>query len=157
MLFHYFSLFFTSFHCFSLVSTVFHYFSSIYRRNHRFFIDFFFRSEAPPNLSARAKKNSEGAPGFAERENPRPETRAGENGGQGARTPALQRLHRTVCFARLLRTSRKTGRTYTLRKRNGEGSEGEPRREKGPEGGQLVYNATATPQPPRGAGGAPEA
>ena len=118
---------------------------------------FFFRSEAPPNLSARAKKNSEGAPGFAERENPRPETRAGENGGQGARTPALQRLHRTVCFARLLRTSRKTGRTYTLRGRNGEGSEGEPRREKGPEGGLLVYNATATPPPPRGAGGAPEA
>ena len=37
--------------------------------------------EAPPNLSARAKKNSEGAPGFAEQENPRPETRAGENGG----------------------------------------------------------------------------
>ena len=47
----------------------------------------------------------------------------------------LQRLHRTVCFARLLRTSRKTGRTYTLRKRNGEGSEGEPRREKGPRRG----------------------
>ena len=128
--------------------------------DHFFFIQkslFFFRNEAPPNLSARAKKNSEGAPGFAERENPRPETRAGENGGQGARTPALQRLHRTVCFARLLRTSRKTGRTYTPRKRNGEGSEGEPRREKGPEGGPLVYNATATPQPPRGAGGAPEA
>ena len=60
------------------------------------------------------------------------------------RTPPLQRLHRTVCFARLLRTSRKTGRTYTPRKRNGEGSEGEPRREKGPEGGLLVYNATAT-------------
>ena len=50
----------------------------------------------------------------------------------------LRRLHRTVCFARLLRTSRKTGRTYTLRGRNGEGSEGEPRREKGPEGGPLV-------------------
>ena len=29
--------------------------------------------------------------------------------------------------------------------------------EKGPEGGPLVYNATGTPQPPRGAGGAPEA
>ena len=46
----------------------------------------FFRSEAPPNLSARAKKNPKGAPGSAEREtpkneNPRPETRAGENGG----------------------------------------------------------------------------
>ena len=41
-----------------------------------------FRSEAPPNLSARAKKNSKGAPSFAERdyrENPHPETRAGEN------------------------------------------------------------------------------
>ena len=104
-------------------------------------ISVFFRSEAPPNLSARAKKNSEGAPGFAERENPRPETRAGENGGQGARTPALQRLHRTVCFARLLRTSRKTGRTYTLRKRNGEGSEGEPRREKGPRDGNTAAAA----------------
>ncbi len=101
----------------------------------------FFRSEAPPNLSARAKKNSEGAPGFAERENPRPETRAGENGGQGARTPALQRLHRTVCFARLLRTSRKTGRTYTLRGRNGEGSEGEPRQEKGPRRGPRWFKA----------------
>ena len=32
--------------------------------------NFLFRSEAPPNLSARAKKNSKGAPGFAERENP---------------------------------------------------------------------------------------
>ena len=45
---------------------------------------FFFRSEAPPNLSARAKKNSKGAPSFAERdyrENPHPATRAGENGG----------------------------------------------------------------------------
>ena len=43
-----------------------------------------FRSEAPQNLSARAKKNSKGAPSFAERdyrENPHPETRAGENGG----------------------------------------------------------------------------
>ena len=28
-------------------------------------------------------------------------------------TLRLRRLHRTVCFARLLRTSRKTGRTYT--------------------------------------------
>ena len=114
-----------------------------------------FCSEAPPNLSARAKKNSKGAPGFAERENPRPETRAGENGGQGARPPALQRLHRTVFFARLLRTSRKTGRTYTLQGINGEGSGVEPRQEKGPEGGALVYNATATLQPPRGAAGAP--
>ena len=48
----------------------------------------------------------------------------------------LRRLHRTVCFARLLRTSRKTGRTCTLR--NG-----------------LGYNAAATLQPPRGAGKAP--
>ena len=47
-------------------------------------ISLFFCSEAPPNLSARAKKNSKGAPSFAERdyrENPHPETRAGENGG----------------------------------------------------------------------------
>ena len=49
----------------------------------------------------------------------------------------LRRLHRTVCFARLLRTSRKTGRTCTLR--NG-----------------LGYNAAATRQPPRGAGKARE-
>ena len=46
-----------------------------------------FRSEAPPNLSARAKKNPKGAPGFAERENPRLESRAGENGGKGAQNP----------------------------------------------------------------------
>ena len=49
------------------------------------FISFYFFFEAPPpRLSARAKKNSKGAPSFAERdyrENPHPETRAGENGG----------------------------------------------------------------------------
>ena len=49
-----------------------------------FFIDFC--SEAPPDLSTKAKKNSRGAPSFAERktdtnENQRPETQAGENGG----------------------------------------------------------------------------
>ena len=45
-------------------------------------VDFF--EAPPPRLSARAKKNSKGAPSFAERdyrENPHPETRAGENGG----------------------------------------------------------------------------
>ena len=45
-----------------------------------FIFVFFFRSEAPPSLSARAKKNPKGAPSFAERdyrENPHPEARAG--------------------------------------------------------------------------------
>ena len=75
---------------------------------------YFFRNEAPPNLSARAKKRT-----------PK-ELRASRSGKIHAQRPGraktvargrepLQRLHRTVCFARLLRTSRKTGRTCTLR------------------------------------------
>ena len=58
--------------------------------------NFFFCSEAPPDLSTKAKKNSRGAPSFAERktytnENQRPETQAGENGGKRY---TLNRLHR---------------------------------------------------------------
>ena len=115
--------------------------------------------ENSPDLSARAKRNSRGAPCFAERENP--EERKSTPRDPGGRKRWLGSANPyngyTGYTARLLRTSRKTGRTYTLRERNGEGSEGEQRREKGPEGRPHMYNATATPQPPRGAGGAPEA
>ena len=98
----------------------------------------FFRSEAPPNLSARAKKNPKGAPGSAERENP--EERKSTPRDPGGRKRWLGSANPYIGFtgytARLLRTSRKTGRTCTLR--NG-----------------LVYNTAATLQPPRGAGKAP--
>ena len=66
----------------------------------------------------------------------------------------LRRLHRTVCFARLLRTSRKTGRTYTASRIKRRGFRRGAPAGKGPRRGPRRYNATATLQPPRGAGGA---
>ena len=52
--------------------------------------------EAPPNLSARAKKSSKGAPSFAERdyrENPCPDTRAGISNEISRKSAKLRTAH----------------------------------------------------------------
>ena len=117
----------------------------------------FFSQRSATKSVRKSKKELRRSSGLRGAGKSTPRDPGGRKRRPGSANPCPPTASPDGAFARLLRTSRKTGRTYTPRKRNGEGSEGEPRREKGPEGGLLVYNATATPQPPRGAGGAPEA
>ena len=125
--FHYFSPFFTIFHPFQHFSPFFTFFSIFFSKRHHHVCPQE-RKRTPKEL--RASRSVTTAKIHTQRPG-RAKTVARE------REPLrLRRLHRTVCFARLLRTSRKTGRTCTLR--NG-----------------LGYNAAATLQPPRGAGKAP--
>ena len=117
--------------CFKNRSSLFHYFSIVFtiffpKRHHHVCPQE--RKRTPKEL--RASRSVTTAKIHTQRPG-RAKTVARERGPL-----RLRRLHRPVCFAQLLRTSRKTGRTCTLR--NG-----------------LGYNAAATLQPPRGAGKAP--
>ena len=58
------------------------------------------------------KITPKGAPGFAERENPGPESRAGENGGQGTRPPATPTTASPDGVLRTAATNEQKNRTH---------------------------------------------